>query len=244
MSVSFGKLDAALVVASVALIAGLSCRGPSPTPIQTPEAEATLPPTSTSLSTPITSASPTTPESPVPTATAPLQQASSTPTPSLTAAPLPTATPLATPTPTPVPGTSESITLVMPGEPPNLNVMDRATKESQLFTDSLGDRLMLLDFTTRQLEPWLAEGWELLSPDRWRFFLREGVVFHNGEPFDAEAAAWAIDWQADPQNTSNAGRYFSNTSTSVVDSVTIDVTCSAACQIQVDPIIRTAVRLK
>ena len=57
------------------------------------------------------------------------------------------------------------------------------------------------------------------------------MVFHNGELFDAEAAAWAIDWQADPQNISNASRYFSNTSTSVVDSATIDVTCSAACPI-------------
>ena len=77
--------------------------------------------------------------------------------------------------------------------------MDRSTLEGHLSSDSLGDRLLLLNFATRQLEPQLAEGWEFLAPDRWRFSLRPGVSFHNGEPFDAEAAAWAIDWQGGSQ---------------------------------------------
>ena len=35
------------------------------------------------------------------------------------------------------------------------------------------------------LEPALAESWEIVAPDRWRFTLRQGVSFHNGNPFTA-----------------------------------------------------------
>jgi ABC-type transport system substrate-binding protein len=35
--------------------------------------------------------------------------------------------------------------------------------------------------------PRLAERWEPNETgDRWRFFLRKGLKFHNGEPFDAK----------------------------------------------------------
>ncbi len=34
--------------------------------------------------------------------------------------------------------------------------------------------------------PGLAERWEVLEPTRWRFHLRKGVKFHNGEDFTAD----------------------------------------------------------
>jgi peptide/nickel transport system substrate-binding protein len=37
-----------------------------------------------------------------------------------------------------------------------------------------------------EIEPALAESWERTSPTVWRFRLRQGVVFHNGETFDAD----------------------------------------------------------
>ncbi|MFQ3622229.1 MAG: ABC transporter substrate-binding protein [Acetobacteraceae bacterium] len=37
-----------------------------------------------------------------------------------------------------------------------------------------------------EIEPALAERWELVSPTVWRFHLRRGVVFHDGSPFDAD----------------------------------------------------------
>ncbi len=36
------------------------------------------------------------------------------------------------------------------------------------------------------LIPALAESWEVLSPTKWRFELRRGVKFHNGNPFTAD----------------------------------------------------------
>ncbi|MEM6624858.1 MAG: ABC transporter substrate-binding protein [Pseudomonadota bacterium] len=39
----------------------------------------------------------------------------------------------------------------------------------------------------------LAESWENTSPTVWRFKLRPGVTFHNGNPFTAEDVAFSID---------------------------------------------------
>ena len=37
-----------------------------------------------------------------------------------------------------------------------------------------------------EIEPALAERWEVLEPTRWRFYLRKGVKFHDGTPFTAD----------------------------------------------------------
>src|SRR5256714_14378377 len=37
-----------------------------------------------------------------------------------------------------------------------------------------------------KITPGLAERWEMVEPTRWRFFLRKGVKFHNGEDFTAD----------------------------------------------------------
>jgi len=42
------------------------------------------------------------------------------------------------------------------------------------------------------IEPRLAIKWERLDDRRFRFTLRRGVVFHNGEPFDAESARFSL----------------------------------------------------
>ena len=37
-----------------------------------------------------------------------------------------------------------------------------------------------------EIQPALAESWEILEPTRWRFHLRKNVKFHNGNPFTAD----------------------------------------------------------
>jgi peptide/nickel transport system substrate-binding protein len=51
---------------------------------------------------------------------------------------------------------------------------------------------------TGELKPNLAESWTVETPTTWVFKLRPGVVFANGEPFDAAAAAAAINSLIDP----------------------------------------------
>ena len=41
--------------------------------------------------------------------------------------------------------------------------------------------------------PGLAERWEMAEPTRWRFYLRKGVKFHNGEDFTADDVVFSAD---------------------------------------------------
>ena len=44
-----------------------------------------------------------------------------------------------------------------------------------------------------KLVPALAESWETPEPTRWRFHLRRGVKFHNGDPFTADDVLFSAD---------------------------------------------------
>lgn len=44
------------------------------------------------------------------------------------------------------------------------------------------------------LQPALATHWAPVDAERWRFTLREGVRFTNGEPFDAHTVVAVVDW--------------------------------------------------
>ena len=55
------------------------------------------------------------------------------------------------------------------------------------------------------LRPVLAESWEPLDGGRrWRFALRQGVKFHDGQTMTANDVVATIDRLADPANSSNA----------------------------------------
>ena len=41
--------------------------------------------------------------------------------------------------------------------------------------------------------PRLAESWQRVNDVTWRFKLRQGVTFHNGEKFDAQAVKVSFD---------------------------------------------------
>ena len=51
-----------------------------------------------------------------------------------------------------------------------------------------------------EVEPALAASWEVTDPLRWRFHLREGVKFHNGNPFTADDVVASIMRAIDPDS--------------------------------------------
>ena len=72
------------------------------------------------------------------------------------------------------------------------------------------------------LEPALATAWEQLEPMRWRFTLRPGVRFHEGEAFTADDVVFSIARAQAP--SSNFGTFVDTiTRVEPVDALTVDV---------------------
>jgi len=59
------------------------------------------------------------------------------------------------------------------------------------------DTLLVRDKDLK-ITPWLATSYKLINPTAWEFKLRQGVKFHNGEEFDAEAAKFSLERLANP----------------------------------------------
>jgi len=63
--------------------------------------------------------------------------------------------------------------------------------ESTWIHMNVFDCLVWRNRETAAFEPWLAESWASVDDTTWRFQLRPGVAFHNGEPFDADAVLFS-----------------------------------------------------
>ena len=83
----------------------------------------------------------------------------------------------------------------------------------------------LLSFTSDlKLQPLLAEAWEHRPPGTWRFWLRRGVRFHNGAPFDASAVLTTVNGWGERRNIMGLGPR----SAAAVDDYTVDITPTVA----------------
>jgi peptide/nickel transport system substrate-binding protein len=78
------------------------------------------------------------------------------------------------------------------------------------------------------LEPRLATGWEMVSDTVYEFTLREGVIFHDGTPFNAEAVKFSLERLLNP-DTQAIGSFIITMvqSVEVVDEYTVRVTTEA-----------------
>ena len=85
------------------------------------------------------------------------------------------------------------------------------------------DGLVLRD-EALNLKPGLATSWEVLDGGmRLRFKLRQGVVFHNGEPFNAEAVKFTMERLLGPEGAKGPqqSNYTSIGSVEVLDPYTV-----------------------
>ena len=77
-----------------------------------------------------------------------------------------------------------------------------------------------------EVRPLLAERWEFRAPNTWRFFLRRGVRFHDGQPFNAAAVKSGL-FDRVAQQPGGATIKAGPASAVVVDAFTIDFTPTA-----------------
>jgi len=77
------------------------------------------------------------------------------------------------------------------------------------------------------IEPCLATSWEQVSDTVTRFYLREGVTFHDGTPFTASAVKFTIDRALDPEDPARiAGAVSAIEDVRVIDNYTVEITTS------------------
>jgi peptide/nickel transport system substrate-binding protein len=72
-----------------------------------------------------------------------------------------------------------------------------------------------------QIEPLLAESWEFVEPNTYRFNLRQGVTFHDGTPFNAEAVLWSMGRIA---QGGGGVIFIDENSTKAIDDFTVEIT--------------------
>jgi peptide/nickel transport system substrate-binding protein len=140
------------------------------------------------------------------------------------------ATPQPTPPTTPTTATTKpppppptTLTIAMGTEPPTLDPQ-RATGMPnlgiiRLITETLTDA----DWQTGELLPNLAERWDT-TPDAttWTLYLRQGVKFHDGSPFNATAVKFTYDRMMDPKiGAAVGGAYAMIKSVDIKDTYTV-----------------------
>src|ERR1700760_4756752 len=74
--------------------------------------------------------------------------------------------------------------------------------------------------------PALAESWETPEPTRWRFHLRKGVKFQNGDPFTADDVVFSAD-RVRAQGSNLQTRVPKDTKVVKVDDHTVDFILSS-----------------
>jgi peptide/nickel transport system substrate-binding protein len=127
--------------------------------------------------------------------------------------------------------TSGAITIVLGSEPTTLDPQLRDEGPLRYTLNQVYESLVERDPKTMDIIPERAEHWELLDKTTWRFQLRKGVKFHDGEPFNAESAAFVFNRAVD---TTYASQYASSwvgfKEAKAVDAYTVDIITSPPSQ--------------
>jgi peptide/nickel transport system substrate-binding protein len=110
--------------------------------------------------------------------------------------------------------------------------------------ENIYDTLLTRDSTTLEVTPWLATGYEVIDENTLELTLREGVTFHNGEPFDAEAVKFTFDYLLNPENGSMWEPRFNRISeVEIVDDFTVRILTSESFPALIDNLASTNIMI-
>jgi peptide/nickel transport system substrate-binding protein len=98
---------------------------------------------------------------------------------------------------------TKEIVVGLGAEPRTLLAVTIVDWTTNNMLEHIYDRLLDRDPKTFRPTPMLATAWKVVNDTTWEFTLRQGVKFHNGEPFTAHAVKATIDYALDPATKSH-----------------------------------------
>ncbi|MDR2528791.1 MAG: ABC transporter substrate-binding protein [Synergistaceae bacterium] len=119
----------------------------------------------------------------------------------------------------------DTFTLGLPADASTLDPQQAVDTMSFAVTKHINEPLVTVDGKTKELTPVLAERWEILDQQTYKFYLRKGVKFHNGEPFTAEDVVFSLKRVADPKSAyaNSRGRFIDMNGFEILDDHTLIV---------------------
>lgn len=118
-------------------------------------------------------------------------------------------------------------------EPDTLENWKAYSTDGHPILRNVQEALLNRDPKTNELIGELATAWEQTDERTWRFTLRQGVTFHNGDPFNAEVAAFGINYTWSEENGFEIYQFIGpNITATAVDEYTLDV-----ATVEPDPIL-------
>ncbi len=114
---------------------------------------------------------------------------------------------------------SEELDLVEPCQATRSNV-------GRVIKQNVAETMTEIDPVSGEITPRLATAWEQVDDLTWRFNLRDGVTFHDGAPFNADAVIYAIERTMDETlDCEVRTKFFGNIALAptAVDDLTIDI---------------------
>src|SRR5690606_12334659 len=119
-------------------------------------------------------------------------------------------------------GQDSTLVVVLPEAPVILDACNGNNPANGRITRiNIYEPLTVVSPAGGEVEPRLATSWERVDDLTWRFDLREGVTFHDGAPFNAQAVLTEIERTLNPDRNCHTGqqyfRDFQMTATAIDD---------------------------
>jgi peptide/nickel transport system substrate-binding protein len=119
----------------------------------------------------------------------------------------------------------ETFVMGLPGDARSLDPHKAADTMSFTVIRHINEPLVTVDGKSRRLVPVLAERWEMIDPQTYKFYLKKGVKFHNGNDFTAEDVVFSLKRAASPESmhAGSRGKFIDPEGFEIIDDHTVIV---------------------